>query len=152
MSRKFKAKPFKSWLDALAALVVKTRDNWTCQIRHEGCQGRLSPGDFAIQCCHIKSRTSNSTRWDLVNLLTGCAHCHQWAHANPHEFGIWFAEKYPARADWPECHPFGTWHAEDFRCWEDFLLRKCIDLEVDYLHMNIRYRDRLRRKLAEMRA
>ena len=95
MAKKFQARPFKRWLDALAREIVKTRDDRTCQIGRPGCYGTMLPKDKNCQWCHIKSRNTNDLRWDAINALTGCGHCHQWAHANPDSFGVWFAEKYP---------------------------------------------------------
>ena len=146
---KFKAKSFKKWLDILAAAVVKTRDNFTCQIVHDpACAGTMELLDQNCQCCHIISRSSNNTRWDLLNLITGCGHCHNWAHKNPVEFGIWFGGKYPHRLEYLRKLPKAsrTWKEADFRYWEDFLLKKAIDLNVDCMAVNMAYRERFIRK------
>jgi hypothetical protein len=155
MAKKFKVEPFKEWLDVLAKVVVKTRDGFTCQIVHDpACSGTMIPLDKNCQWCHIKSRKSNKTRWDLLNTLTGCGHCHAWAHANPNEFGVWFAAKYPHRDGWINAvqkQPNKTWRQKDFEQIERFLLQKSIDLNVDYLHVNTKYRDRFKRRTEEMR-
>jgi hypothetical protein len=144
MAKKFKAKPFKRWLDCLAGVVVKTRDGFQCQIVHDPAN---------CQCCHIISRSSNITRWDLMNLITGCGHCHNFAHKNPVEFGVWFSGKYRHRLDWIECvscQPKKTWRQPDFEEVERQLLQKAIDLNVDYLHVNKTYRDRFKRRIKEL--
>ena len=149
---KLKRKAFKAWLDALAAAVVKTRDGFTCQINRPGCAGRMTPGDYNCQWCHIISRTANKTRWELLNAVTGCGHCHQWAHSHPVDFGLWYANKYPYRFDYlrdKNQEPNRTWRASDFEEVEEFLLGKAVDLNVDYLNISKRYRDRFKRKIEE---
>ena len=152
--KKFKAKPFKLWLDHLCAVIVKTRDDFTCQIQRPGCAGRMVPGDRNCQWCHIVSRTANKTRWELLNALTGCGHCHQWAHANPVDFGVWFVNKYPYRFD--HLREIGMdsnriWRQSDFKEIERALLKKAIDLEVDYMTVNTTYRDKYKRKIKELK-
>lgn len=151
--KKFKAKPFKNWLDRVAATVVKTRDGYTCQIVSDGgCAGTMMPGDQNCQCCHIISRSCNNTRWDLLNLITGCAHCHAWAHKYPVQFGVWFAQKYPHRIEYLDIVSrvkSKTWKEDDFRAWEHRLFLKAIDLNVDYLRISPNYRSRFNRVLKE---
>ena len=134
--RKFSKKAIRSWLDTLAKVCVKTRDDFTCQIQHEGCAGAMMPLDNNCQWCHIVSRNSNNLRWVLLNALCGCGHCHQWVHANPTAFGVWFANKYPYRYDYLNApRKLRTWREPDFRLIEKQLLLKAIDLEVDVLHV-----------------
>ncbi|MHA2086568.1 MAG: hypothetical protein ACXABD_22740 [Candidatus Thorarchaeota archaeon] len=125
MAKKFRAKPFKDWLDHLCAVVVKTRDSFQCQIVHDpACAGTMIPKDR--------------------NCITGCGHCHNFAHKNPVEFGVWFAGKYPHRMSWLDCmnrQPKKTWRQSDFEDIERKLLQKAIDLNVDYLHINEKYRE-----------
>ena len=47
----------------------------------------------SLQCCHIFSRTYRSVRWDLDNLICGCASCHFFWHKNPTLFTDWVYEK-----------------------------------------------------------
>lgn len=153
---KFRVKPFKKWLDVLAAIIVKTRDDFTCQITHDSeCTGGMSPLDENCQWCHIKSRNSNATRWEQLNAITGCGHCHAWAHANPVEFGIWFNTKYPHRKDAIEyleiLNRRKTWRKCDFELIESVLLQKAMNLNVDYMHVNTAYRLRFKRKIEEMK-
>ena len=129
---KFRKKPFRKWLDCLAKVIVKTRDDWTCQIQHDDeCSGEMQPLSFNCQWCHIKSRNSNNFRWDLLNALTGCGHCHQWAHANPHEFGVWFEAKYPHRYKYLiQYIPIHTWRESHYREVEKALISKAKDLNI----------------------
>lgn len=151
--KKFRTRPFRKWLDALAATVVKTRDDYTCQIRQSpNCAGVMSPRDRNCQWCHIKSRTSNNLRWLLFNALTGCGACHQWAHANPNEFGVWFSEKYSLMnscINLPREH--FTWHEDDFLKIEAGLLEKAMDYEVRWWDLPTAYQVRFKRKIAELR-
>lgn len=158
--RKFSKRAFKKWLDTLAKVCVKTRDDFTCQIRrpedHTGaCSGKMEPLDKNCQWCHIKSRNSNNLRWVLLNGLCGCGHCHQWAHANPVPFGVWFAENYKVRFDYINLQRKNyTWREEDFREVERYLLLKAIDLEVDVMNIPDRgrnYRKRFKKAIEALK-
>lgn len=152
--KKFKATPFKKWLDHLCAVVVKTRDDYTCQIQRPGCAGTMLPGDQNCQWCHIVSRTSNKTRWELLNALTGCGHCHQYAHSHPTQFGVWFVSQYPYRNDYLVDMVLAdnkTWRQADFEAVEQALLEKAIDLECDQMSVNTKYRARFARKIHAMK-
>ena len=135
--RKFSKSAFREWLDTLAKVVVKTRDEFTCQINHdEDCSGTMTPLDNNCQWCHIKSKKSYNFRWELLDALCGCGHCHAWAHANPNEFGVWFAKKYSRRNEYLNIpRDNRTWRECDFWDVEAFLLQKCIDLNVDVLNV-----------------
>jgi len=153
--RKFSKRAFKSWLDTLAKICVKTRDDFTCQIQHDGCSGTMVPLDNNCQWCHIISRSSNIFRWDLLDALCGCGQCHSWAHANPTAFGVWFADKYPYRyrcLNLPRKN--FTWREDDFRQVEVYLLNKAIDLKVDILNIPDRgrgYRRRFETRIEELK-
>jgi len=150
--RKFKAKPFKNWLDILAKVCVKTDANFTCEIRREGCAGRMMPLDKNCQWCHIKSRSSNTYRWLRTNALCGCGHCHQWAHANPDAFGAWFAEEHLGDylfLNFP-MHPY-TWREDDFKKEERRLLLYAAELNVDPLNVPVSYRTRFMRAMEALK-
>ena len=147
--RKFSKRAFRSWLDALAAFVVKERDQRTCQ----KCGLVMMPFDENCQWAHIKSRTENAWRWDILNALTLCGHCHQWAHANPAQWGVWLHEHRPAlyvHIYEGEPRPSRPWKQWDYLQIEVGLLEKCRDLETDPLHMTTwhNYQSRLIKKLA----
>jgi len=156
MSRKrFSKKAFRDWLDTLAKVCVKTRDGFTCQIQHDSeCAGTMESLDNNCQWCHIKSKKSYNLRWDFLNILCGCGHCHAWGHSNPNEFGVWFAKKYPWRDEYinmPRANK--VWREPDFKEVESFLLGKAIDLEVDVLSIPDRargYRKRFENKIKEL--
>jgi len=147
--KKFAVKEFRRWLDALAALVVKTRDDFTCRIHIDAeCAGTMPAGDFNCQWAHLKSRSSNNLRWDIINALTACGRCHQWAHANPTAFGVWLKEKYPHIWDYVNMpRDNKTWRQEDYLEIETMLLGKCRDLNVDPLNIAVYWRKKLMRKL-----
>ncbi len=148
-------KAWKEWLDFLAKIIVKTRDDFQCQIVHSpACAGTMEPLDFNCQWVHIKSKRSNKMRWILLNAVCGCGSCHAWAHDNPDEFGKWFAAKYPHREKWINKinkEPNKTWRDEDYKKVELYLLEKAIDLNVDYINIPKRYRDRFKRMTEELR-
>ena len=150
--RKFKVKPFKDWLDDLAKVCVKTRDNFTCQFGREGCAGRMIPFDKNCQWCHIQSRKSNNWRWFGFNALTGCGHCHAWAHDKPTEFGFWFAENYPIRNVFL-CFPLSNhpWREPDFRDIEARLMKTAVILKVDYMNFPQRFRGRFKAKYEDLK-
>ena len=162
MAKTFSRKAFREWLDILAKVCVKTRDNFTCQIQrpedHTGaCAGRMQPLDYNCQWCHIISRNSYNWRWSLLNALCGCGHCHNWAHANPVPFGIWFAEKYPIRnvlLNIPLRNV--TWRKSDFEDMERRLVEMAIILNVDILHIpdkgNTHYQSRFEIRKAKYTA
>lgn len=153
---KFSKRAFKKWLDCLAAVIVKTDDNFTCQIKmSKDCAGVMHSLDRNCQWCHIKSRSGNNLRWDTRNAITGCGACHKWAHDNPNEFGVWFADNYPQRNEYLN-EPRITknrWKKEDFVKIETKLLQEALDVGVDYMSMmqSWNYRQRLKQKLADLK-
>ena len=150
MAKKFKKTAFRDWLDHLAKIVIKTDDNFTCMIARPGCSGKMLPLSRNCQWVHIKSRNSNNTRWSLYNAICGCGRCHQWAHANPNEFGVWFSKHYEGRNNIINelaQQPIKTWRENDYKAIENELLIEAKRIEVDYMNMPVNYRIRLRRKL-----
>lgn len=156
MSKKFKKKPFRNWLDALCRIQVKTDANFTCEIQQAyNCPVVLKPLDENTQWIHIKSRNSNIVRWDINNSLCGCGQCHQWGHANPNEFGEWFADAYPGRNQIINQlirQPSFVWKEDNYKEVEEELLMQCVAVGVDYMNCPVKYRMRLKRKLEELRA
>lgn len=153
--RKFHKKAFREWLNTLAKVVVKNRDDFTCQINHDSeCSGTMEPLDNNCQWVHIKSRKSNNTRWNILNAICGCGHCHAWAHDNPNEFGVWFAAKYPELDKYLNMpRQVHTWREEDYRLIEQQLLLKAIDLQVDYMTVPDRgrnYRNKFIKRIKEI--
>lgn len=144
MTKKFKAKPFKKWLDCLASIVVKARDEYTCQ----KC-GQVITDPYNCQWCHIKSRTANNTRWLLNNTITLCGTCHTFFHNNPHHLAGFIKTMFPARWEVINQYPFvvGTWKEEDFLSMENHLLHKAKDFDIDILKVPKTYRDKFIRKM-----
>lgn len=155
--RKFSKKAFKIWLDCIAKLTCKTDDNFTCQIRlSKNCAGMMMPLDNNCQWCHIKSKKSYNMRWLAENAITGCGHCHAYAHDNPDSFIKWFTKTYPHRLkiiDEAMHKPSKTWYESDFIEMERELLIEAKRVGVDYLNMmsSWGYRNRLKRKLEELK-
>ena len=123
---KFKAKPFKKWLDTLARTCVKERDDWTCQYCNKQTQG------LDLQWHHIRYRTLNHLRWDLLNGISLCASCHRQWHQGA-LLQVWFEQNFKARYDYiySKSRHEGTWKEQDFREVEEYLIQKCADLNVD---------------------
>ena len=144
--KKFKAKPFKDWLDSLCRVAVKTRDEYTCQKCGAVVQG--------IRCHwhHIIMRKLNHTRWDLLNGITFCDKCHRKWEEGP-ELQVWFKETYPVRYDYitTKDRHIGTWKQWDFEAIEEYLIGKCRDFDVDPENIaNITHRNRLIKRLGEL--
>jgi hypothetical protein len=137
---KFKAKPFKRYLDEIVRRLVPFRD---------GCCQRCGGG--IDETHHIWQRQYNHVRWYLPNLVSLCkSPCHQWYH---NEIGgeCWFKETFPDRwqmlLDKPRHQ--GTWKELDFREAEDYLAREAIKLGYDGYNMKA-YKSRFKAKLKEM--
>ena len=144
---KFKATPFKTWLDSLARVCTKTRDDWTCQ--YDECEGRIQ----GVEWHHVRYRTLNHLRWDLINGISLCGACHRMWH-NGAKIQVWYGQRYPDRLAHLYTKPrlLGTWKEDDFLDIEKYLLGKCVDLGVDpYMVSNKAHRNRLIKKLEAMR-
>ena len=134
MARKFSRNAFINWLDALARICVFTRDDFTCQMKFApDCYGSSFPTPQDRQCCHIIRRGLYNSRWDIDNLITGCSKCHAALHQDV-RLGSWFEKEYPHRDEyltWLKSLPVkSSWKPDDFREKEEYLLGKCVDLEV----------------------
>lgn len=74
--------------DVLVRKIVQDRDRV--------CQKCGSP--HANQPSHVYSRGDKRLRWDALNILWMCYHCHiHWWHKEPIEATEWFKKKYPDR-------------------------------------------------------
>ena len=153
--KKFKATPFKKWLDELARVIVKTRDGWTCQINQPGCAGGMVPGDENCDWHHIipRSECGLALRWSPLNSLTSCRNCHTWVTEHKELTDVWFASKYPVRdmiIRERHIRPIRTWHREDYERVEDVLIRAAIRGNVDYLNIKPEHRAKFKRKVEEL--
>ena len=63
-------------LDAKFSLVIRNRDNWTCQ--YPGCYFRASPPTNLIQNSHFYTRTARSVRYDPFNCDAICYRHHSF--------------------------------------------------------------------------
>ena len=146
--KKFKKRPFKKWLDNLCKNVIKARDGRVCQ----KCGVRII-NPYDCQWSHIKSRKANATRWLLTNALTLCGRCHAWAHANPDEYGLWFASQWPqsARINIEEAMNIHPWKQWDFEDAERYLLEKSIDFDMPIEWLEKQYQVRYKAKIKELR-
>jgi hypothetical protein len=84
-------------LDAECRKNVFERDNNTCQmaevpLKRGKCEGPL-------QWSHIQGRGNNSLRWDENNSMVMCSAHHVFWHMQPAQSLLWFAAKYPERAE-----------------------------------------------------
>lgn len=126
MGKKFKVKPFKDYLDDMARVACKARDDYTCQKCHKTVSGHDA------HCHHIRTRNYNHLRWDLVNLITLCSGDHDWVGEGAMG-GVWVKDTFPWRYDYVYSKPRhkGTWKEADFREIEDYLIGKLVDFEAE---------------------
>ena len=78
-------------LDKLCRDVIIKRDRNCCQKcgKHK---------DKGLNWSHIIPRGHFYLRWDLLNSIAMCAHCHKWWwHSDILAAYEWFTEKFPAR-------------------------------------------------------
>ena len=60
-------------IDAVVSLMVRNRDNWTCQ----RCGTKYTPPTQGLHCSHYFSRRFMGTRFNLDNLISLCYGCHR---------------------------------------------------------------------------
>lgn len=75
-------------LDTAFSLYIRTRDKFICQT----C-GKTRP-EVIIQCGHLFSRQSYSTRWDERNAFAQCASCNFYHEADFEPLRQAFLRKY----------------------------------------------------------
>lgn len=91
-SRQKRRKQLRNALDEELKQVCRLRDNYTCQ----HC-GKHVEGQDAHTSHVITKGQGYKLRWDLLNVLLLCFHCHrQFWHDSGEGIG-WFKEKYPYR-------------------------------------------------------
>lgn len=73
-------------LDRVFSLLIRTRDNWTCQKCGKFCPRESSS---RLDCSHFHSRRKQSVRYDPKNACAHCFSCHQYLGENPTEFAKW---------------------------------------------------------------
>jgi hypothetical protein len=94
MAKKRSRKNIIKKLDDLVRMIIRLRDEDTCQ----WCSRKVFGKDSQVS--HVRSRKYYSTRWALSNVKLLCAKCHFRWHDNPIEAAAWFDSKFPARRSW----------------------------------------------------
>lgn len=101
-SKRRKKSPLKKLedkADGLTRDIIRIRDGWTCQ----KCGKHITLKNDAHRA-HIVGRSHKILRWDLINLLLLCFHCHQEFHSDG-QLKEYVEEKWPARYEylylWP---------------------------------------------------
>ena len=73
-------------LDAIFSQLVRTRDNWTCQV----CGKYFPEGERrSLHCSHFHGRRKQSVRYEPLNAAAHCFACHKYLSENPLEFADW---------------------------------------------------------------
>lgn len=115
--RKITDKSLVKKLDDAVRVLVRARDNDTCQ----WC-GKKDLKGFDSQVSHtIPKGRSTYLRWDMINLLLLCAYCHneKW-----HKLSLgrkWYDVKYPERVQYLEARQYTVVKKRAFmeQLWED---------------------------------
>ena len=112
----------KRKLDKLCAQIVKNRDNHTCQWCNKPVSGQNE------HWAHIFSKGSTGLymRWNLLNSLVLCFHCHWKWHSGA---GLaWFMEAFPARYEYLNNQPLS--HTIPNKDKENFMQNKLAELKA----------------------
>lgn len=132
MAKKRKKKTSRKRLidrcDNLCKRVVKIRDEYICQ----KCGKKVSKQN--CHWSHVVPRADLWLRWDLLNSMAMCYHCHHyWWHKDPLGASKWFEETFPARADYLRQKRVGTatntMRETDIEKVEQFLQEKLKELQ-----------------------
>ena len=75
--------------DKKFSILVRTRDNWTCQ----RCMKKHPPPTSSLHCCHVFTRRSRATRFSLDNCYSWCYGCHQYMDSHPDEKYEWVIKR-----------------------------------------------------------
>jgi len=85
-------------VDDAWSLLIRFQDGWTCATcgatnwRNQD-KDQIAPGPV-IQCGHLFSRDSHSTRWLRENSFAQCKSCNDYHEYNPHPLTLVFLKKY----------------------------------------------------------
>ena len=92
-------------LDNVVKEIVRVRDEWTCQ----KCGKKFDPRDRSSLCsahtAHIIGKGSGGyrLRWDLINVVLLCHHCHiNVFHQSGKGIEEWLKKNFPARGQYLE--------------------------------------------------
>lgn len=85
-------------------------------ITSKGKCERCGKIDGEFDNAHVIGRRNLALRWDILNLLCLCRGCHQWGHANPEKFILWFSAKFPERWLYLEAvrNNLARWRQDDY--------------------------------------
>jgi len=81
-------------LDNAFSLFIRARDRYVCVT----CGLRGSYKDGVMQCGHLFSRQSYSTRWDEMNCYCQCKGCNNSHEYDAYPFTRYFIERYGLNA------------------------------------------------------
>jgi hypothetical protein len=78
---------------------------WSRAVRHDWADRCAVCGKQATDAHHMIPRTNYTTRFELMNGIALCTHCHIWhPKLSPHQNGMafkeWLKEHHPARIEW----------------------------------------------------
>jgi hypothetical protein len=95
---KTKRKKLTEKICELMKQICRERDSYTCQ----KCGKKVSGQD--AHTAHIRSKGVGGLRFkfDLLDVILLCFHCHQMQHAGEWNAMDWLVERYPHRAEYLE--------------------------------------------------
>ena len=83
-------------VETLAKRIAKERAGWICQRCHKKVEGSNAHGSHIIPVSH-----GNVLRFDPMNILCLCYHCHiNFFHKNPLDAVAWLQESFPERIEY----------------------------------------------------
>ena len=90
-------------LDGLCREIVRiTFQDYCCR-----CSKHVTGCDSHPSHIVAKGKGASLRRWDLLNIVLHCFHCHRWWHNNPTESGKWFSQAFPVRDEYLEIYRGG---------------------------------------------
>lgn len=80
----------KERADRMFSDLIRTRDEWTCQVCGRQPSG---VGLDRLECMHGESRSKHATRWSEDNAWAGCHGCHFGFTMHPARWELWRRER-----------------------------------------------------------
>ncbi len=99
-------------------LVKKVDTAFSLFIRARDKKCVTCPATTKLQCGHLFSRVSFSTRWDELNCHTQCEGCNMSHEYDPQPFTSWFIHKFGLEA-YDELHAKSKKTAKELKCFKD---------------------------------
>ena len=103
MAKKSKRAKLTKVLDGLCLKIVRLETNNLCQRCGKYVTGSNSHPAHIVP----KGKGASWRRFDLINILHLCFHCHRWWHENPLESAEYFRKKFPIRAEYLKIYQGG---------------------------------------------